>query len=202
MDLSRDTEKSDRKPETPGAHAKAVMPTALRPGGGLRSRGKRLGLPREPIADGMSRLDSIQGKSVSVALPRSSEEGSILVWALLFSIITSAMIISHSTYMAANRREMHVRYENVSLADSFARSGLVDSLAWFQRQPTQPVQTFTPQLTPEGDPPLFDTLDPTIGLVREFEVRGNLWARYEARTNEAFDISSQRGQQGDPAPTV
>ena len=105
------------------------------------------------------------------------EEGSILIWALLFSIIASAMIVSHSTYMAANRREMHVRFEHATLSDNFARSGLTDALAWYQRQPVQPVGTFSPQLDPSGDPPLLDTLDPTVGLVREFEVRGSLWAR-------------------------
>ena len=31
--------------------------------------------------------------------------------------------------------------------------------------------------------------------MREFEVRGSLWARYEVRTTEAFDVSAERGQE-------
>lgn len=124
--------------------------------------------------------------------PTAGEQGSILIWAMLFAIITSAMIVSHSTYMAANRREMNVRFEHATLSETFAKGGLTDSLTWFQRQPTQPVTSFAPKLEPNGDPPLLDTLDPTIGLVREFEVRGNIWARYEVRTEEVFDISTQR----------
>jgi len=121
-------------------------------------------------------------------------EGSILVWALLFTILASAMIVSHSTYMAANRTAIQVQYEHTMLADNFARSGLTDSLAWFQRQPTQPVTQFAPENDPDGDPPVHDTMDPAIGLVQEFEVRGNLWGRYEARTEELADVSTQRGQ--------
>ena len=130
--------------------------------------------------------------------PRSQgSEGTILVWALLFSVVSAAMIVSHAAYMAANRTEMRVHYEHAALADAFARSGLTDTLGWFQRQSTQPVQTFAPQYQPSGDPPLWDTIDPSIGLVQEFEVRGNLWGRYEVRSVDLADISSERGANTD-----
>lgn len=125
---------------------------------------------------------------------RPSTQGSALIWALLFVIITAGMIVSHTVYMAANRKEMDVRYRLNTLAGAFARSGLTDAVGWFQRQANQPVTEFAPKYDPAGDPPLLDTIDPTLGLVREFEVRGNLWARYEIRKDEVFDISSQRGQ--------
>ena len=111
----------------------------------------------------------------------------------MFSVVSAAMIVSHSAYMAANRTEMRVHYEHAALADTFARSGLTDTLGWFQRQPTQPVETFTPKYEPNGDPPLWDTIDPSIGLVQEFEVRGNLWGRYEVRSLDLADVSSERG---------
>ena len=120
-------------------------------------------------------------------------EGSILVWALVFAVLSTAMIVSHSAYMAANRTEMRVQNEYTALGDNFARSGLTDALGWFQRQPTQPVLEFSPRYDPDGDPPLFDTIDPTVGLVQEFEVRGNLWGRYEVRAGEMTDISAERG---------
>jgi hypothetical protein len=125
--------------------------------------------------------------------------GTALVWALLFVIITTGMILSHSTFLASNRRELSARYEQQTLAGSFARSGLRDALGWFRRQPLQPVPAFTPALDPGGDPPLFDTLDPTIGLVREFEIKGGLWGRYEVRRDEVRDVSSERGAPGSGA---
>jgi hypothetical protein len=86
-----------------------------------------------------------------------------------------------------------VRFRQKPLAESFARSGLTDALAWFRKQPTQPVTAFDPKLDPAGDPPVLETIDPTVGLVREFEIRGRLWGRYEVRRDEVVDITAQRG---------
>ena len=36
---------------------------------------------------------------------------------------------------------------------------------------------------------------PAIGLVREFEVRGSLWGRYEVRNAEVTDLSASRALQ-------
>ncbi len=121
-----------------------------------------------------------------------SERGSALIWALLFVVITSGMVIAHTIYLAANRRDMDVRFRQTALATNLARSGALDALRWFQKQPTQPVTGFAPKSDPGADPPLLDTLDPSLGLVREFEVRGSLWGRYEVRNDEVVDISRQR----------
>lgn len=129
---------------------------------------------------------------VRVPRPRA-QRGSALVWAMLFVIITCGMIISHTAFLAANRKDIDARYRQQTLSATFARSGLTDALGWFARQPTQPVVEFRPQLEPEADPPLLDTLDPTLGLVREFEVHSGLWGRYEVRLEEVLDISAERG---------
>jgi hypothetical protein len=121
------------------------------------------------------------------------ERGSALVWSLLFVIVVAGMIISHATFMAANRRDADVRFRQKPLSETFARSGLTDALAWFRKQPTQPVTAFDPKLDPTGDPPVLETIDPTVGLVREFEIRGKLWGRYEVRRGEVLDITQQRG---------
>lgn len=125
--------------------------------------------------------------------PVDPEGGSALVWALLFVVVSSGMIISHSAFLAAQRRESDVRYSQEALAGNFAISGLTESLGWFRRQESQPVQQFAPILEPEAQPPVLDTIDPAIGLVREFEINGSLWGRYEVRNNEVADISIQRG---------
>lgn len=117
-----------------------------------------------------------------------------MIWALFFVAITAGMMISHSLEMQSNRREMDVRYRQKSLATNIAQSGLTDATAWFRRQVSQPVTAFDPALDATGDPPVFDTIDPTKGLVREFEVRGSLWGRYEVRHEECIDVSAQSGQ--------
>jgi hypothetical protein len=112
---------------------------------------------------------------------------------MLFVIITCGMIISHTTFLAANRRDIDARYRQQALSQTFARSGLTDAHGWFARQSVQPVVEFRPLLAPEADPPLLDTLDPTVGLVREFEVHSGLWGRYEIRLDEVADVSGERG---------
>ncbi len=129
----------------------------------------------------------------SGTLSRRREEGTILIWALMVVMLTSGMVISHSTYMAAARATRETRFSRDTLASAFARSGVTDTVGWFRRQTTQPVQSFLPLLDPTGNPPIHDTIDPTVGLVREFEIQGNLRGRYEVRTAEASDISPQRG---------
>jgi hypothetical protein len=48
-----------------------------------------------------------------------------------------------------------------------------------RRQTSQPVLTIDPELDTTANPPRLDTMDPDIGIVREFKVSGNTWARYE-----------------------
>lgn len=127
---------------------------------------------------------------------RKSEEGSVLVWALLFVVITSGMVISHSLRLSAQRRDLDALFDRKVLARTVAGSGVVDALSWFREQPTQPVNSFAPLYDPAADPPLLDTIDPSLGLVREFEIRGNLWGRYELRSSDTQDISAERGIPG------
>ncbi|MEZ5963858.1 MAG: hypothetical protein R3F56_08445 [Planctomycetota bacterium] len=116
-----------------------------------------------------------------------------MVWALIFVIVTAGMIISHSAYMASHRQTMDVQLKRKPLAANLARAALTDGLSWFQAQATQPVAEFSPQSDPLASPPTLDTEDPTLGLVREFEIRGDLWGRYEIRKNEAMDTSLSNG---------
>jgi hypothetical protein len=130
---------------------------------------------------------------------RASEQGSALVWAMFFVSLTTGLLVAHSFEMSANRRTMDTRYRRLDVAKSVAESGLTEATAYMRRQPNQPVVEFAPQLDPEADPPLNETLDPGIGLVREFEVQGSLWGRYEVRKSEAIDVSASYGE---PAGSV
>ncbi len=123
----------------------------------------------------------------------ANEHGTALIWALLFVIITSGLVVSHTTFLASRRGERDARYTRTTMADTFARSGLQDAVGWFHRRSNQPITQFDPVYEPTANPPRIETIDPSIGLVREFEISGNLWGRYEVRHEEAKDISTQRG---------
>jgi len=132
------------------------------------------------------------GSSITAERITRPEHGVVLVWALIFVILTSTMVMSHAAYMRSQRDRRETLYNADGLTSNFAWSGLRDTLGWFRRQSSQPVTEFAPRLEPDGDPPLFDTLDPGRGLVREFEIRGNLWGGYEVRKDEIADVSQQR----------
>ncbi len=125
---------------------------------------------------------------------RRSEQGSTLVWALFFVSLTAGILVAHSIEMSANRKTMDTRYRRIDLAQSIAESGLTDAASYLRRQPSQPVVAFTPERNLANDPPIDDTLEPAVGLVREFEVHGSLWGRYEVRADEAIDVSAAYGE--------
>jgi hypothetical protein len=56
-----------------------------------------------------------------------------------------------------------------------------------RKQSSQPVLAFQPQLDNSVSPPVLDTIDPQIGLVREFQITGSVWGRYEAWKTWAGD---------------
>ncbi|MEZ5962532.1 MAG: hypothetical protein R3F56_01680 [Planctomycetota bacterium] len=133
---------------------------------------------------------SCEGDAVDA---RSPERGSAIIWALIFVAITSGLVVTHTALMASRRADRDARYNRAGLASTFARSGLQDAVSWFHSRSNQPITTFAPSNDPAAVPPRIETLDPTIGLVREFEINGNLWGRYEVARTETRDISSQRG---------
>lgn len=79
-----------------------------------------------------------------------------------------------------------------------ATAGSVDALAWFQSQTTQPVTSFSPQRNLAATPPINDTESTSIGIVRTYPLSdlGNVWGRYEVRTTNVTDVSTQRGKTG------
>ena len=85
-----------------------------------------------------------------------------------------------------------------------AQAGLTEGLSWFRRQTAQPVTNFAPVLNTVVAPPILDTQNAAIGLVREYPVSdpGRVWARYELnRTGfptgtNTLDITLQRGKRG------
>lgn len=121
-----------------------------------------------------------------------------MVWVVVCAImLMSAM---YAAYQAAeNARETIERELQYSgQAMNMARAGITEALSWFRRQTTQPVTVFAPRLDPLVDPPVNETEDPAIGIVRSLEISSmaRVWARYEVRIDRVADITEQRGLSG------
>ncbi|PIE23529.1 MAG: hypothetical protein CSA62_06715 [Planctomycetota bacterium] len=134
--------------------------------------------------------------------PGSAESGTALVIAIFFTILGLGLILSGSMVMEAASKKSEVLFRLDGQARQFANAGLIDAVSWFRRQTTQPVTSFLPVLDTTASPPVLDTDDPAIGIVRQFEISRGIWGRYEVRRfvpnvvpseAETDDISAQRG---------
>jgi len=76
-----------------------------------------------------------------------------------------------------------------------AKAGAIDALSWFRRQTAQPVVTFDPQRDLTEEPPINETDDAIIGLVREYPISINdrLIERYEIRLSRWLDNGTDDG---------
>lgn len=114
----------------------------------------------------------------------------IFLMATVFTMITTGLIL-----VQISKRSVSEQLTYHGQAMNAAQSGLVDSLAWFRRQTAQPVTSFAPLQDLSATPPVNETDDATVGLVREYEVSGlgSVWGRYEVRASEVVDLSFARG---------
>ena len=92
---------------------------------------------------------------------------------------TSTPVISGSEMLKSNQTRTETQFLLHGQATNFARSGLTEAINWLRRQVVQPVTVFEPVLDTAATPQIIDTLEPDIGLVREFQITGNIWGRYE-----------------------
>lgn len=112
-------------------------------------------------------------------LQARDEAGAALIVAITLTVFALGIVMSGSTLLRANRARIDTEFLVHGQAAGFARSGLNEALNWLRRQPAQPVTVFEPRLDLTAHPPVTDTLEPDIGLVREFRITGNIWGRYE-----------------------
>lgn len=107
------------------------------------------------------------------------EQGTALIFSLIFTTIVLGIVLTGTltlrSQVVKNRTLFIANYQAVMTA----RSGLTEAQSWLRRQTSQPVTAFEPQLDAAASPPILDTQDPDIGMVREFRISGDLWARYE-----------------------
>ena len=123
---------------------------------------------------------------------RTDQQGMALVFALFFSILVLGITVAGTMSLKAHRDTTQTRFASNGQAIEFARSGLVEALGWFRKQTAQPVTTFSPQLDQAAQPPVLDTMDSDIGIVREFRIHGSLWGRYEVWKEWGADPDPER----------
>lgn len=109
----------------------------------------------------------------------SRESGVAIIVGLWFTVIVIGIVMAGTQYLEAHRDKTRNSFIARSQAIQIARSGLTESLNWMRRQTSQPVLAFAPDFQPAANPPVLDTIDPDIGLVREFRIAGKQWGRYE-----------------------
>lgn len=123
---------------------------------------------------------------------RAEERGLALILALLFTIIVGGLTVTGAVLMRAHVQKNRTSFAAKSQALLVARSGLAEGLNWLRRQTSQPVLAFAPQLDAAATPPVLDTIEPDVGLVREFKITGKTWARYEVWKEWAADPDPTR----------
>jgi hypothetical protein len=117
----------------------------------------------------------------------------VFVLATLFVMIGTGLILVQITHSGLTEQ---LRYHGQAV--NAAQAGLVDGLAWFRRQTTQPVATFAPQRDMSASPPINETDDASIGIVRDYLVDsvGSVWGRYEVPVSAVQDVTDERGKDG------
>lgn len=147
--------------------------------------------------------------------------GSALVLAMMLVFVVTILVPIGVQLVVNAFKESKHQQSYIAEAENVARAGLVDAIAWFKRQPQQPVRSgFPPTFQPWADgafnpkfstnPLHCDTIDESIGLVKEYPLSedGLRWARYEVRrqTNPAVapyepfavhDITAERLHTGE-----
>lgn len=97
------------------------------------------------------------------------------------AMIVAGIVVAGTGTQLAVDRVGDAEFSAAGQSRAVAEAGLIDALAWFRRQQTQPVTTFAPQRNLLANPIVNETDDPTVGLVREYEIMPSLWGRYEVR---------------------
>jgi len=117
--------------------------------------------------------------------------------AVAIFVLSGLMVASHYVRQSTSRVIDH-ELNHHGQAVNAAKAGLVDALCWYRRQTSQPVAAFTPNRDLGADPPINETDDPDIGLVREYQIstRDNLWGRYEVRRRVVRDTTAERNLAG------
>lgn len=132
----------------------------------------------------------------SVSSRNGKERGIVLIYALFGLMLIAGIVVAGSLRDFASEKSAAVHFEVEGHARQIAESGIVDGIAWLRSRPSQPVTLFEPRRDMTQNPPIDETDDEAIGLVREFEIARGYWGRYVVRRRseaEPFSDSNRNG---------
>lgn len=136
-------------------------------------------------------VDSCAAPDPAAATGRCGERGVALILGIFFTIIVLGITVTGALVLRSHQAQTKTSFVMHGQSMQFSKSGLIEALGWMRKQTAQPVLAFAPQLDPSATPPILDTLDPDIGIVREFQITESIWGRYEV----------WKEWEGDPDPT-
>jgi hypothetical protein len=113
-----------------------------------------------------------------------SEAGVALVWTIFATMLIASVILAGTDTRRAIDTLASADFAARGQAESVAQAGFVDAYAWFRRQQVQPVTAFAPRRDLAAVPPVNETDDPALGLVRDYEITQSVWGRYEVRLHQ------------------
>ncbi len=137
-------------------------------------------------------MTSLVGRSCVDPRRRDGERGTALILALVFVIVSAGIVLTGAMLERGNADRTNTQFRVGAQAVQFARAGLTESISWFRRQNTQPVLAFEPIVDMTAVPPIIDTQELEVGIVREFRVRGRTWGRYEVWKRWDTDPDEER----------
>ncbi|MGZ4810182.1 MAG: hypothetical protein ACXV7D_12730, partial [Thermoanaerobaculia bacterium] len=117
--------------------------------------------------------------------------------ALVVLVLLTTLSVTQYSHKAVARQ---LNYQGLAL--NAATAGLNEGLSWFRRQTAQPVTSFTPAATTTGPPPVNDSDDSTIGLVRNYtissllNVNGSYTLKKTGGTTNTIDVTALHGKTG------
>jgi len=136
-----------------------------------------------------------------------------MVLATILAIVGATLMVAGARMVMQSSKETKFEARYVVEAESAARAGILDALQWFKRQSGgvhSSNQTyypwcdmaFNPSQTPIVGTTDVDTIDSSVGIVREFPLSSlpngrQLWMRYEVR-RQKFPLADAYGS---PVPT-
>jgi len=147
------------------------------------------------------------------------ETGSALVMVLMMSTILLILLTTGLTLVMNSQKDTSEIFKIQGQAANVAQAGLQDAVNWFKRQGTvNQTDTSTPNTCKDAafnpqynaDPTLRATDDAAVGLVKDLQIKGNIYGRYILRKQNCSnpedphavrDITHSKGKSPSPVPT-
>jgi hypothetical protein len=124
---------------------------------------------------------------------RRREAGFAIYVAAVAVVVVAGVVFTGVTILRSTQQSAEASFRSGGQAYHVARAGIIDAFSWFRRQTSQPVTDFDPKLDLTVDPPIRESDEPDVGIVRSFPITRDVWGRYEVRRTEVVDVSQQRG---------